>query len=78
MVLKVIEVLGTSEKGWEDAAREALSQAARSIKHIRCIDVVKHTAKVEDGKIVSYTADCKICFEVHAEEHLHQEMKKAK
>jgi len=78
MVLKVIEVLGTSEKSWEEAVREALSQAGRSIKHIRCIDVIKHTAQVEDGKIVSYTADCKICFEVHPEEHLHHEMKEKK
>jgi len=78
MVLKVIEVLGTSGKSWDDAVREALSQASRSIKYIRCVDVIKHTAKVDEGKIVSYTADCKICFEVHPEEHLHHEMKEKK
>ena len=71
MVFKVIEVLGTSDKSWDDAVRQALDTAKQTVKQIRCIDVVKHTARIENDKIVAYTADCKILFEVRPEEQHH-------
>jgi len=71
MVFKVIEVLGTSEKSWEDAVRQAVEMAKQTVKQIRCVDVVKHTARIENDQIVGYTADCKILFEVRPEEQHH-------
>ncbi|HUS57166.1 MAG TPA: dodecin family protein [Planctomycetota bacterium] len=71
MVFKIIEVLGTSDKSWDDAVKQAFEIAKHTLKHIHSIDVVKHTARVENDQIVSYTADCKVCFEVRPEEHHH-------
>ena len=63
-VLKVVEIMGDSGKGWEDAAREAVTEAAKSIKHIRSVWIKDHAATVEDGKIKRYRVTCKIAFEV--------------
>lgn len=63
-VLKVIEVLSNSEKGWEDAAQNAVTHASKSIKNIRSCYVNEQTCVVEDGKIKEYRVNCKITFEV--------------
>jgi len=64
-VAKVIEVVGQSETGFEDAVRRAVKEAARTIRKIKCVDVVKQTADVgENGEITNYRADCKILFVV--------------
>lgn len=63
-VLKVIEVLASSEESWEDAAKNALKQASRSVDHIRSVYINEQSATVEDGKIVSYRVNVKITFEV--------------
>ena len=63
-VLKVIEVLASSDESWEDAAKNALKQASRSVDHIRSVYINEQSATVEDGKIVSYRVNVKITFEV--------------
>lgn len=63
-VLKVIEIMGDSSKGWEEAAQEAISEASKSVKHIRSVWIKDHAATVEDGKIKRYRVTCKITFEV--------------
>lgn len=63
-VSKVIELIGTSTIGWEDAARHALSGAAKSLHGISTMEVVSWTAKVAEGEIVEYTALVKIAFVV--------------
>jgi flavin-binding protein dodecin len=63
-VLKVIEIMGDSSKGWEDAAAEAVTEAARTVKHIRSVWVQDHSATVKNGKIDRYRVTCKITFEV--------------
>lgn len=50
-VLKVIEIMGDSGKGWEEAAQEAVTEAAKSVKNIRSVWIKDHAATVEDGKI---------------------------
>ena len=65
-VLKVIELMGDSEKGWEEAAQEAVAEAAKSIKHIRSVWIKDHAATVEGGKIKKYRVTCKITFEVES------------
>ena len=51
-VYKIIDVVGTSEKSWEDAAKTALDTAARTIKDIRVAEVKKLDIKMStDGKM---------------------------
>ena len=64
IVIKIIEIIGSSDKSWEDAARTAVEEAAKTVKHLMGVDVVSFTASVKDGKIVKYKATCKIAFEV--------------
>jgi dodecin len=63
-VTKVIEVIGTSEGGSDDAVREAVTSASRSIRGISAVDVVSVTCDVEDGVVVRWNALVKIAFPV--------------
>jgi len=63
-VLKVIEIMGNSDKSWEKATEEAVTEAAKSVDNIRSVWVKDHSASVKDGKISSYRVTCKITFEV--------------
>ena len=49
-VLKVIEIMGDSEKGWEAAAGEAVTEAAKTVKNIRSVWIKDHAATVEVGR----------------------------
>lgn len=62
MVLKVIEVLASSKTGWEDAAQQALKQAAKTLYNIRSIYIKDQSAKVVDSKIVEYRVTAMITF----------------
>ena len=63
-VIKVIEVLGVSDKSWDDAAAQALKGATSSVRNISGIEVLSQTAKVKDGAISEYHATCKVAFRV--------------
>jgi flavin-binding protein dodecin len=63
-VLKVIEILAQSEKGWEDATKNAVKSAAKSLKNIRSVYVQDLSAVVEDDKVTEYRVNVKITFEV--------------
>ena len=62
-VIIIREMVGTSPKSWCDAARQAVATAARTVRNIKTIEVVKSTAVVDDGEIVEYRVDLKIGFE---------------
>ena len=62
-VFIVREVVGTSPVSWSDAARQAVATAARTVRNIREIEVVKSSAKVENGEIVEYRVELKLHFE---------------
>ena len=53
-VYKVVEVIGTSPKSWEDAAANAVETAASTLRDLRIAEVVKMDMKVEDGKVVAF------------------------
>ncbi len=57
------EMVGTSPNSWSDAARQAVATAARTVRNIREIEVVKSTATVVDGQISEYRVELKIHFE---------------
>ncbi|MBE9554534.1 MAG: dodecin domain-containing protein [Proteobacteria bacterium] len=61
-MLKVIEVLAQSDKSWEDAATNAVKQAAETVRGIKSIYIKEMEASVEDGKIVQYRVNAKITF----------------
>lgn len=63
-ILKVIEVLANSDKGWEDAAKKAVSQASKSVNNIRSVYLKEQSATVEGGEIKQYRVNVKITFEV--------------
>ena len=63
-ILKVIEVLANSEKGWEDAAKQAVEQASKTVKNIRSVYIKEQSATVKDGKMDNYRVNVKITFEI--------------
>jgi dodecin len=63
-VAKVTELVGHSDKSWQDAAEVAVKEAAKTIRGITGAEVLHLTAKVKDGKIVEYRADIKIAYGV--------------
>ena len=69
-VYKVIELVGTSTESWEHAAKEALREASQSLRHITGVDVIKHTAHVEGGKITEYRTTMNVAFVVEHHSHL--------
>jgi flavin-binding protein dodecin len=65
-VYKVIELVGTSDKSWEDAAKNAVETASRSLKELRIAEVSKLDMKVEAGKVVAYRARVNLSFKYEA------------
>ena len=66
-VLKVIEVLSSSEKSWEDAAANAVKIAAKTVKGIRSVYVQDMSAVVTKNNITEFRVTVKITFEVMAD-----------
>jgi dodecin len=63
-VLKVIEVLSSSEKSWEDATQVAVEKASKSLKHIRSAYVQDQSVSVKNGKVIEYRVNLKLTFEL--------------
>ncbi|MEA3373131.1 MAG: dodecin family protein [Campylobacterota bacterium] len=61
-IVKVIEVIAESEKSWDDAAKNAINEASKSIKNIKSIYVENMEAKVDGNKIIKYRINAKISF----------------
>ncbi len=65
-VYKVIELVGTSAKSWEDAAKNAVETAGNSLKDLRVAEIRKLDLKVENGKVVAYRARVNLSFKYEA------------
>ncbi len=63
-VLKVIEIMASSEKGWEDATLIAVQNASKTVKGIKSAYVQDMSAVVKDNKITEFRVNVKITFEV--------------
>ena len=61
-VYKIIELVGTSEKSWEEAAKNAVETASKTLKNIRIAEINKLDMKVEKGKVVAYRARVSLSF----------------
>ena len=63
----IIALVGTSEKSWEDAVQNIISQAAKTIRDLRIAEVIRLDAKIENQKIVLYRARIKLSFKLEEE-----------
>ncbi len=63
-VAKVIELVGSSPKSFDDAVRSAVEDAAKTVKGITGVDVVGMTAKVEGDSLIEFRANVKVAFSV--------------
>lgn len=61
-IYKIIELIGTSAVSWEEAAKNAVETAGKSLNHLRIAEVGKLDMKVEDGKVVAYRARVTVSF----------------
>ena len=61
-VYKVIEVVGMSEKSWEDAATVAIEAVDKTLRDIRIAEVVNMDMRLEDNRIVAYRIRLKVSF----------------
>lgn len=61
-VYKVIELVGTSSTSWEDAAKNAVETAGKSLHNLRVAEIQKLDMKVEDNKVVAFRAKVSLSF----------------
>jgi flavin-binding protein dodecin len=61
-VYKIVEVVGTSRKSWEDAANRAVTTAAKSLHDLRIAEITKLDMKIENGRPIAYRARVSLSF----------------
>ena len=61
-IYKVIELIGTSETSWEDAAKNAVETAGKKLQDLRIATIENLDMKVEDGKVSAYRAKVSLSF----------------
>lgn len=61
-VYKVIQLVGTSQKSWEDATKRAVERAAESLRDLRVAEVVEQDLVIKDGKVDAYRTKVQISF----------------
>ena len=64
-ILKVIEVMAESNKSWEEATKNGVEHASKSVKHIKSAFVQSQSAVVKDGSVTYFRVNIKITFEVN-------------
>lgn len=66
-VYKVIEIIGTSDTSWEEAAKSAVEEAADSLDDLRVAEVVQLDMHIVENKVAAYRAKVKVSFKYHKE-----------
>jgi dodecin len=61
-VYKVVQIIGTSGKSWEDAAKNAVETAAKSLRDLRVAEVVEQDMQLENGKVVGFRVKLNVSF----------------
>ena len=61
-VYRVTEIIGTSATSWEDAAKNAVETAGKTLRDLRVAEIEELDMKVEDGKVVAYRARVSLSF----------------
>jgi dodecin len=65
-VYRIVDVVGVSEKSWEDAGRSAIETAASSLRDLRVAEVMKMDMKVENGKVTAFRTRVALSFKYEA------------
>ena len=65
-IYKIVEVVGVSEKSWEEAGRRAVETAASSLRDLRVAEVTQMDMKVEDGKVIAFRTRVSLSFKYEA------------
>lgn len=65
-IYKIVELVGTSDKSWEEAAKIAVETAAKSLRELRIAEIDKLDMKVENNKVTAYRARVKLSFKYEA------------
>jgi flavin-binding protein dodecin len=65
-VYRVVDVVGVSEKSWEDAGRRAVETAAGSLRDLRVAEVTKMDMRVKDGKVTAFRTRVALSFKYEA------------
>jgi flavin-binding protein dodecin len=68
-VVKVLELVGESNQSWQDAANQAVIEAARTVDNITGVEVSNWTAHVAQGRISNYKANVRVAFVVDGNRH---------
>ena len=66
-VYKVIEIIGTSETSWEDAAKNAVERASNTLEDLRIAEVTAQDLKIENGKVVEFRTKVSLSFKFREE-----------
>jgi hypothetical protein len=66
-VYKIIRLVGSSPTSWEEAAKNAVETAGKSLRNLRIAEIQKLDLKVEDGKVVAYRALVNLSFKYGGE-----------
>jgi dodecin len=61
-VYKVVEIIGTSTKSWEDAAAQAVAIASKSLKDLRVAEVIEQDMQIEEGKVIAFRTKLHVSF----------------
>ncbi|MGH2552334.1 MAG: dodecin family protein [Chitinophagaceae bacterium] len=77
-IVKVIEVIASSEKGFDDAVNQAVKETAKTIRNIDSVWIKDMKVHVKDGDIISYGVVCKVSFRVNNEKEEKKKDKKKK
>ncbi len=64
-IVKVIEILANSTKSWEDATKNAVTEASKTINNIKSVNVTNMSANVSGESITEYRVNVKIAFQVY-------------
>ena len=67
-VYKIIELVGTSDVSWEEAAKAAVEKASKSLRDLRIAEISELDMRVENGKVIAYRARVKLSFKYGGEE----------
>lgn len=61
-IYKIVEIVGTSPKSWEDATQRALATAAKSLEELRVAEVVRQDVTIDNGKITAFRVRLNLSF----------------
>ncbi|MFH2218949.1 MAG: dodecin family protein [Pseudomonadota bacterium] len=61
-IYKIIEIVGTSSVSWEEAAKNAVETASKTLRDLRVAEIIKLDMKVENGKVTAYRSRVSLSF----------------